>query len=415
MSPNGDNALSEVFDVVVVGQGLVGASFVLALNHLSARPAKKLRVLHIDAQVQAQALGAHANDERHLALNAYSVEQLMRIGVELPLAQCSAIKRVHISRVGDFGRVLLDASEEGVAHFGHLIPASVLRSSLDAALARVADVALHRHFDTKLHAMHLTSSGYALELTTPEGRLKVDAGFVVGADGTNSAVRGLMSRFDDARAVDNSFTYDQAAVSFNLSAERDHAGCAFERFTDHGPIAVLPLPNKRVGVIWTLPTDEAKMVIHLSETEFLARFQSAFGYRLGRFEASGKRTLWPLQRMRAQPDVALHCVLIGNAAQTIHPLGAQGFNLGLRDALALAELTGRGHFEKEDLMQFSLERSRDRADTLGFSDGGLVATQNRSTAAKLARQFAWSALETWPLAKRSLTRFGLGYSRASTR
>jgi 2-octaprenyl-6-methoxyphenol hydroxylase len=400
----------EAFDIAVVGQGLVGASFVLALNQL--RPNKTLRVLHLDAQAHALVSNTSDTDERHLALNAFSVERLQHLDVQLPLAQCSAIRRVHISRAGDFGRVLLDAHEEGVDSFGHLVPAANFRAALDAALARVSLVDLKRQFESKLTAMHKHNDGYELNLDCACGNMKVHARFVVGADGTDSAVRAQMFRFDDAASVDDVHTYPQLAISFNCKAERDHAGTAFERFTTHGPIAVLPLPNRRIGVIWTLPIDEAKAAQQLPDAEFLAQFQIAFGYRLGRIDAVGKRTLWPLRRVRAYPDIAHRCVLIGNAAQTIHPLGAQGFNLGLRDALALANVVRQETFDQAALSAFSKARQKDRADTLRFSDSSLVATQNSSVLAKLVRQIAWGALESVPLAKRSLTRFGLGRTRS---
>jgi 2-octaprenyl-6-methoxyphenol hydroxylase len=238
---------------------------------------------------------------------------------------------------------------------------------------------------------------------------------VIGADGSDSSVRALMPR---TSADDDHFDYASSAISFNVLAEYEHAGCAFERFTDVGPIALLPLPNRRMGAIWTLPKVQAEQAISASENDFLARFQTAFGYRLGRFSALGKRSLWPLQRLRAQPDIAARCVLIGNAAQTIHPLGAQGFNLGLRDALALAaevyaliDKLADANAVHKALQQFSDARRADRDTTLRFSDSTLVATQNATGLAKLTRGLTLLALDTAPLAKRTLTRFGLGFVR----
>jgi 2-octaprenyl-6-methoxyphenol hydroxylase len=399
------------FELAVIGQGLVGASFVLALHHQPAT--RHLRVLHVDAL--ADALATDSADQRHLALNAHSLDCLQKIGVALPLAQCSPIKRVHISRDGDFGRVLLGAAEEGVESFGRLVPASALRSGLRDALMTLDASKLERRFDSKLIGMDLHADGYALRLQSGEAST-AHTRFVVGADGTDSAVRAQMALFEGEHRQDDELTYEQQALSFNAIAEYEHAGTAYERFTDHGPIAVLPLPNRRIGVIWTLPTEQAQAALQKSDTEFLAQFQSAFGYRLGRLMSPGKRTLWPLKRMRANPDVGPRCALIGNAAQTIHPLGAQGFNLGLRDAMALAkwlEQNGLDDLKQSALTAFSILRVKDRLDTLRFSDSGLVATQNPSLPARALRQLAWGAFETLPLAKRSLSRFGLGRSRGA--
>jgi 2-octaprenyl-6-methoxyphenol hydroxylase len=399
------------FELAVVGQGLVGASLVLALYHHPAT--RYLRVLHVDAL--ADALGTDSADQRHLALNAHSLDCLQKIGVALPLAQCSPIKRVHISRAGDFGRVLLDAAEEGVESFGRLVPASALRAGLRDALIALDSSKLERRFESKLIGLDLHADGYALRLQSGNDGLTRHASFVVGADGTDSAVRALMALFEGDHRQHDELTYDQLAISFNATAEYEHAGTAYERFTDSGPIAVLPLPNRRIGVIWTLPIEQAQTALQTSDAEFLAQFQSAFGYRLGRLMSLGKRTLWPLKRMRANPDVGPRCALIGNAAQTIHPLGAQGFNLGLRDAMALVkwlEHNGVDELKQLELAAFSTLRAKDRLDTLRFSDSGLVATQNASLPARALRQLAWGALETVPLAKRSLTRFGLGRSRA---
>ena len=401
------------FDIAVIGGGLVGASLVLALAAFARE--KGLRVLHIEANALANSV--LASDERHLALNAFSWQTLTQLGVALDANRCAPIQRIHISSRGDFGRVLLDARQEGVLEFGRLVPAKQLRDALEAALTSCSSAWLTRQHDSRLIAMN-SAAGDAAELTlaaATDGALTtVRARLVVGCDGSQSSVRTLMTAASAAPAEHLVFDYQASALSFNFKPEYDHLGTAYERFTDTGPIALLPLPNRRMGAVWTLASTEAAVALKLSDAEFLQQFQQAFGYRLGRFSDPGKRALWPLQRLRAQPDFADRCVLIGNAAQTIHPLGAQGFNLGLRDAVALAaalEKAGDNLGDQALLQTFSDARAKDRADTLRFSDSGLVATQNTAAVARVARSIAFSALEIVPLAKRSLVRFGLGYVR----
>ncbi len=419
--------LETQFDIAVVGGGLVGASLVLAFATFAGK--KKLRVLHLEANLAASP--TIASDERHLAINAFSWQTLKSLGVVLDVNRCAPIQRIHISSRGDFGRVLLDATHEGVSEFGRLVPASQLRDALEKALANCSSAWLTRQHGSRLIGLDTATEGAAnLTLAASDGALtKVSARLVVGCDGTQSSVREFISKLSPEVGEGNQesnqesnqeghqhgfFDYQTSALSFNFKPEYDPLSTAYERFTDTGPIALLPLPNRRMGAVWTLPSAQANAALQLSEAEFLQQFQQAFGYRLGRFSALGRRALWPLQRLRARPDFSNRCVLIGNAAQTIHPLGAQGFNLGLRDAIALAATIEKAdqNFDELSVLQvFSAARSKDRADTLRFSDSGLVATQNTSSLARVARSMAFTALETAPLAKRSLVRFGLGYVR----
>ena len=407
--------LESQFDIAVVGGGLVGASLVLALARFAAQ--KRLRVLHLEAN--AAGSSATSSDERHLAINAFSWQTLKQLGAALDANRCAPIQRVHISSRGDFGRVLLDAKQEGVSEFGRLVPATLLRDGLETALSNCASTWLSRLHGSRLVGLDTKAKDAAnLVLAASDGALKtVRARLVVGCDGTQSSVRdfiGKSSTAPDAGNVAASFDYQTSALSFNFKPEYDPLHTAFERFTDTGPIALLPLPNRRMGAVWTLPTAQANAALQLPEKTFLQSFQQAFGFRLGRFSDLGKRAVWPLQRLRARPDLSNRCVLLGNAAQTIHPLGAQGFNLGLRDALALAamvEKAGDNFDQLSELHAFSAARRKDRADTLRFSDSGLVATQNTSALARIARSIAFTTLDAALLAKRSLVRFGLGFVR----
>ena len=401
--------LEPQYDIAVIGGGLVGASLVLALAAFA--PEKNLRVLHVEANLASST--ALASDERHLAMNAFSWHTLTQLGVRLDASRCAPIQRVHISSRGDFGRVLLDAKQEGVSEFGRLVPATQLRDALESALAKCSSAWLSRQHGCRLIDLNSAAGdAAALTLELSDGAFtKARARLVVGCDGTNSSVRNFLNNTDAALSEHDWFDYQTSALSFNFKPEYDPAGTAYERFTESGPIALLPLPNRRMGAVWTLASTPAALALKLPEAEFLRQFQDAFGYRLGRFSALGQRALWPLQRLRARSDFGNRCVLIGNAAQTIHPLGAQGFNLGLRDAIALAAVLEKGDFELSALQAFSRARAKDRADTLYFSDSGLVATQNTTALARFARSIAFAALETAPLAKRSLVRFGMGYVR----
>lgn len=334
-------------EVVIVGAGLVGASLALALDRAG------IAATLIEAR-SADAALADPTRERYLALARASVNALSALSVWPGVAaQAESIRAVRVSRRGDFGRLLLRADRHGVDRFGAVVPASHLGQALAAALGRC------RHL-TRLAPAQVTGVGHGADRVVVHVRAgdqdqSLPATVLVAADGVDSLVRhqvGLAATGGD---------YGQDALVLSVGLGRDHGQTAHERFTDDGAIALLPLPDRRAGLVWTLARQRAAEVTALDGPARLAALQDAFGLRLGRFHSPGQLVRYPLRRCLAPVTVAGRTVLVGNAAQSLHPVAAQGFNLGLRDALTLAEeLAAAGDLADPGAVAAALRRHQDR-------------------------------------------------------
>lgn len=388
-------------DVLIVGGGLVGSSLAIALD------GSGLRVAQVEAVV-AQSNPNASPEERSLALARASVNALTALDVWPSIAaKTTPIRRVHVSRRGEFGAVRLDAAEHGLDAFGATCPARELGNGLLARLQRCAG--LVRYAPAKLSAIASEEDGIVATLATDVGERRLRARLLVGADGTASFVRGALGI--PTEDVD----YAQTAFVATVLPEHAMDGCAWERFTATGPVALLPLADRRAGVVMTVPTADAARVAALDDAGFIAELHERFGYRLGKFSRLGRRVSHPLARVFAQRLVAPRAVLIGNAAQTIHPIGAQGFNLGLRDALTLAELLieqSRAQGDVGDaamLRRYVDLRREDREGTAAMSDGLARWTTNEAMPLKLLRSFGLVAIDRIAPLKQALVSRGMGF------
>lgn len=376
-------------DVLIVGGGLVGLSLACALDGIG------LRVRLIEAAPARRV--ERAWDERHFVLTRTSIEALDRLGVwPLAVREAEPVRAVHVTGVGDFGSVRLTAGEYGLEAFGATLPARVLGEALAARVAALSSITVEagRLVGLEPHAdvVHATID--------TDGRERVLAArLVVGADGTDSAVRRLSGIELDR--VD----YGQIAIVSVLALSRPHGGVAHERMTAHGPFALLPLPDDRAGLVWAMPTAEAERHLALDEGAFLAAAQRLLGYRLGRLSRIGRRQPWPLTRQLARRLIAPRAVLVGNAAQTIHPVGAQGFNLGLRDAVALATrlaASGGDPGAPELLAAHAAARAADRERTVAWTESLLRGFARTGALGRIARSAALIGLDAQSALKRDL-------------
>ena len=353
-----------VHDVLIVGGGLVGASLAIALDRLG------LDVGMVEA-TPAGALPA-VFDQRNLSFAEATVNALDALGV-LPLLRApgGAIRHIHISRSGDFGRIRLDAREHGRSEFGRVVVARDFGEALETRLSRLPRLTRYRParfigLDDGDHAHRV------IRIADDAGERTLAARLLVAADGGRSAVRealGIGHREHD---------YGQTLFVTRLRAQRAPDGTAFERLTDHGPTALLPRGDGHYGLVHGVPRAHAEAVAALDDPSFLSRVQQAFGWRAGRFLACGPRSTYPIIGGVADALVAPRAVLVGNAAQSLHPLGAQGFNLGLRDALTLAECIAEAGDAGDAAMlaHYAQRRRHDRERTIAFSDGLARLTSN---------------------------------------
>lgn len=384
-------------DVLIVGGGLVGASLAIALDGLG---------LDV-AQVEAAPPGSlpPVFDQRNLSFADATVNALTALGVMQELqAPPGPIRRIHASRAGDFGRVVMDAADYGRNAFGQVVVASDFGRALEARMARLEGLARYR--PARFVATADAGDWREVRVATDGGEETVRARLVVGADGAASGVRqalGIGTQVHD---------YDQTVLVARVRASRAPDGTAWERFTATGPTALLPRGDRHYGVVHGVAREEAGAALAEDEAGFLARIQDAFGWRAGRFLAAGPRSAYPMVRTVARRTVAPRAVLVGNAAQSMHPVGAQGFNLGLRDALTLAELLAEHRDDpgSEALLRRYVERRHeDRERTLAFSDGLARVTANDAPLLRPLRGLGLLAVDRLPALQARLAGGAMGY------
>jgi 2-octaprenyl-6-methoxyphenol hydroxylase len=389
------------FDVLIVGGGLVGASLACALEDSG------LRVAMAEASA-GQAAAAPSFDERNLALARASRNALAALGVwPLIASPPSPIERIHVSSRGDFGAVRLVAAEQGLDSFGSVVVARELGAALEARLAQLRS--LTRFRPARLAALRDAGDAAVATLQEAGGTREVSARVVVGADGTESEVRALLG----IGAVRED--YAQTLFVCTVQADGGATQTAYERFTECGPVAMLPLGADRYGSICTVAAADAARVAALGDEDYRDFLQERFGWRVGRLQRVGKRSRYALHRVCAESLVAPRAVLVGNAAQTLHPIGAQGFNHGLRDALTLAEEFAAAHRGGRDpgnadvLARHASRRAADRDATLEFSDGLVKIFANRSGLLRAMRSLGLLAVDRMPGLAAGLATGAMGY------
>jgi 2-octaprenyl-6-methoxyphenol hydroxylase len=336
---------AQSFDVAICGAGPAG----MALAALLAR--RGMAGARI-ALVDGKSLGQAITDPRSIALSYGSRLLLEEVGA-WPLP-ATPIHQIHVSRRGRFGRSMLDRDDHHLPALGYVTRYGELASALASACER-AGVTIIR--PTRVTGIDEGRDGVVLQLD--DGRA-LDASLAVQAEG------GVFGR-QEQRALQRD--YAQTAVIARVAASAPIAHRAYERFTDEGPLALLPQDGAdglQYALVWCVRPDKATGLLALDDAEFLARLGDAFGARLGRFTRVSARASYPLG-LNAEPRATSRTVAIGNAAQTLHPVAGQGLNLGLRDAAVLARLLARDA-GPDQLLEFVAARQADRKLTVGLTD-----------------------------------------------
>jgi 2-octaprenyl-6-methoxyphenol hydroxylase len=390
-------------DVAISGGGLVGATLAVALAQLDLKVA--LIESHPFGTVDQPSF-----DERTTALSNGSRRVFEGLDI-WPLIEREAtpIRRIHISDKGRFGFARIDASEQGLDQLGHVVVNRTMGAALWQRLqaSKIEIIAPARVVSVELERDHRR---VICERTDGES-VAVEAHLVVAADGARSAAREAVG------IGASTWDYEQTALVTNVLTQRFHDYVAYERFTESGPIAILPMSDGRSGVIWTLAPAIANEMATLSDEAFLAEFQRAFGFRLGRFTKIGKRQMYPLSLTRAEAHTAERLAVIGNAAQALHPIAGQGFNLGLRDVASLAEVladarpSGSGAFDAGDgvlLQRYCTWREDDRREIVRFTDGLVRMFRQPFGPVKLLRDLGLLAFDLLPPAKSAMAQLSLG-------
>lgn len=387
------------FDVVIVGAGLVGATLAAAIG-------KRCRLLLVDPQ-PFNCSTQPSYDDRATALSFSSRQIYQQLDLWSQLAQeAEPIQLIHVSRRGWFGATRLSAAEEGVEALGYVVENRTLGRLLHAHLEGVEQA-----IPSRIDQVEQEEEGVTFRVIS-EGAApyRARAQIMLVADGTASQTRQALG-IDVLREQ-----YDQVGIVSNVSSETPHRGWAFERFTPWGPVALLPLPRGRSSLVWCAPADEAERLLLLDKKGFLAHLQEWFGYRLGRFTQVGARVAYPLARVQAKPQSKDRILLIGNAANTVHPVAGQGFNLALRDVAGIASLLTEA-IEQDALTtapavrhlieQFLATRQRDRKRVLATTDLLARLPTSRSVGS-LPFGLALGVADSCPRLRHWIARAGMG-------
>jgi 2-octaprenyl-6-methoxyphenol hydroxylase len=333
------------YDVAICGAGPVGMALAALLAKRGVAPGRI-------ALVDGKSLGQAISDPRSIALSYGSRQTLEEVGA-WPLP-CTPIHQIHVSRRGRFGRSMLDRDEHKLPALGYVTRYGELVSALAAACERAGINSIR---PARVSGMDEQDSGVLLQLD--EGRT-LNAALAVQAEG------GVFGQ-QEQRALQRD--YGQSAIIARVSASAPVAHRAYERFTDEGPLALLPQDGAdglQYALVWCVRQDRAAGFLELSDDAFLARLGEVFGSRLGRFTRASSRAAYPLG-LNAEPRATGRTVAIGNAAQTLHPVAGQGLNLGLRDAAVLARLLAQGAAPGR-LAEYNAARQADRKLTVGLTD-----------------------------------------------
>ncbi|WP_376696325.1 FAD-dependent monooxygenase [Wenzhouxiangella sp. EGI_FJ10305] len=381
------------FDVIIVGSGLAGSALSIGL----ARAGK--RVALVEA-FEPKADSRPSFDDRTLVVNAASLNILSNLGILDDRLTTCELRRIEISRAGAPGHLSLQAAEHGCERFGAVIVARELGAAMLRRLEAVERV--DSFCPERLAAIDASNERAEIEL---ESGKRLCAPLLVGSDGTNSTVRRL------AGIESTRHDYGQSAMIFNARCPGRTADTAWERFTPVGPLAFLPQPEDRLGVVWIDTSERIESALALDNQALIDKLEARSGRAPAGFASPGKRASYPLALTHTPRPLGRRVALVGNAANTIHPVSAQGFNLGLRDVAALVDHAGQaddpGH--EDVLSAWFADRRADQAATVRYTDTLARAFSNPSSVMRLGTGLGLFAHAAVPALSRRLVRAAMGF------
>ncbi|EGR1344073.1 2-octaprenyl-6-methoxyphenyl hydroxylase [Vibrio parahaemolyticus] len=385
------------YDVVIAGGAMAGATLALAIEHLSQGA---LRVAVVEP-FKAQSDQHPGFDSRSIALSYGTVNLLRHLELWSAIEPFSTpIEHIHVSDRSHAGMTDITKHDVGVEALGYVVELADVGRVYQELLTHSTAIDLYCPDSAK----HITRTQENVTIELASGEL-LNAKLLVAADGAVSQCChqiGLeLSEYD----------FDQVAVIANIVTQEPHQGRAFERFTENGPVALLPMSDNRMSLVWCLRPDEAQIVMELSESEFLERLQQDFGWRLGAMQKVGLRASYPLLLRHRKQNISHRFAIVGNAAQTLHPIAGQGFNLGIRDVVTLAEelvKQGEDVGRYQGLIRFSQRREADRNETIWLTSSLVHVFSNDLLAMRIGRNTALAAMDNLSIFKQPLLRHTLG-------
>jgi len=392
------------FDLVISGGGLAGSLMALSLANLVKPNGQVFSIAIIEANPVLDDISL-TFDDRVLALSHGTAQYLKKVGAwELLSTTAEAIKKIHISDRGYYGKARLDAKDYQVSALGYVVEMSLIGQSLLSTLAKHKQIKWFspdkvKNIDWQAERVNVElASGH--QLSTP---------LLLGCDGAQSVCRKL------AKIYSEKSDYGQCALIANVSTANAHNNLAFERFTETGPIAMLPLSKGRCSLVWTLTPEMALQMKVLDDDGFKKQLELSFGSWLGAITHVGKRDIYPLSLVQASEQVYHRMALIGNASHTIHPIAGQGFNLGVRDVAKMADLIKNAIENANDIGQFSsleryaLERKTDHQQVISLTDSLVTLFSNDLMPLVIGRNIGLKVLNYIPAFKKALVKKTMGY------
>jgi 2-polyprenyl-6-methoxyphenol 4-hydroxylase len=386
---------------------MVGISLALLL---AAQQRWKILVIESKAMAKNNETEYSASfDARSTALSWSSRSVLQKMGIWHNIEQhTQAISSIHVSDRGHFGLTRLEAEEAGVDALGYVVENSRLGSVL-IQQAKQADISLKD--DAKILSFQPKADSMELAIEIDGQQQLINSKLLVIADGANSTSVQKLGISQQRKA------YGHSAIIANISLEQAHNKVAYERFTDNGPMALLPLTDfkndHRCALVWTQPSDQVDELMALDGSEFVSQLQARFGDRLGPFKAVGERVSYPLALTTSEEQVRRRLAVIGNAAHSLHPVAGQGFNLSLRDIDCLAQCLidqpqEADAGELEPLLSYQKQREKDQRNTLLFTDNLTKLFGLSSSAVALGRNSGLLMMDLVPALRNQFAHFGMG-------
>jgi len=385
------------FDVVIAGGAMAGMTLALAIQNLS----KGSLSVAVVEPYQVDHSAHPGFDSRSIALSYGTVNILKQLDLWQNIAPvATAIKHIHVSDRTHAGITEISTQEVGVEALGYVVELADVGRIYHQRLANESNVEL-------LCPNSVTSIERDVEhsvVTLDDGE-QLKCKLLVAADGAISSCcqqLGLSLTEHD---------FDQVAVIANITTEQAHQGRAFERFTSQGPVALLPMSEDRISLVWCLRPNNAEQVLQLDESEFLEQLQQAFGWRLGKMIKVGERASYPLLLRYREQNRSHRFAIVGNAAQTLHPIAGQGFNLGIRDVATLAEEIVKSPQDAGSytvLREFKHRRTQDREATIALTSSLVHLFSNDYLTLRIGRNLGLAAMEHLPVLKTPLLQRTLG-------
>ncbi|VEJ21652.1 FAD-dependent monooxygenase [Neisseria animaloris] len=370
--------------IAVIGAGPVG---VLAALQLYGQGKQVLLI-------EARAKGVEIKDKRTLALSFNSLQAFQSAGVDLPENETTRIKNVHISQQDHFGRTLLRAEDMNAAELGRTVDYAVIMRQCEAALEKQNLPVL---WQTQVRHVRTLSHFAELDVMYNGQSHCITADWIILAEGGHLAEQlpGLHR---------HSYDYRQSALVTTLEFDRPADSAAYERFADNGPFALLPY-HDAYRLVWTRTPEDALALKDMVFTDFAREFEQVFGNRLGRLKKRGEAAVFPLQLKQLNRVYSGRVICIGNAAQTMHPVAAQGLNLGVRDALALARVFAAPHSLKNSKLaqQYAAARRLDAHAIVGFTHSLVALFDHPDALLKFGRGGVMALLDGIPAARKKFT------------